>query len=370
VASIQATQEAGVQAGEESPLSVKQVMLEPVVVASIEDANDQGSGTQVEVASAPVSGGGGLGDLAEIIEAYNLVTEKLQVSHERLQGEVVRLRRELASADAQIQRQKRLAALGEMAAGIAHEIRNPLGAIQLYAEMVQDDLKPLKQEQAAGNVTKIIEGVRGLNAIVGDVLSFAKQAQTRPNWLEIDALWSRVVDASRAEIDVAGVEVVVEIGSGAPESAWVDGGLLTQALVNLVRNAVDAMSGSNSNEKVGRVEASRRLTLSSQAQGDGVLLSVADTGGGIGDADIDRIFNPFFTTRSTGTGLGLAIVHRIVDAHGGTVTAMNTHGDGGACGGEGGAVFRVFLPNPENTGGAGASESLEQVCNDSQKERD
>ena len=122
-----------------------------------------------------------------------------------------------------------------------------------------------------------------------------------------------------------------------PVELYADAELLHQALLNLVRNAVDAM---------GQVDR-RVLTLAAECDEQGVTIRVADTGPGIEPADIDRIFNPFFTTRNTGTGLGLAIVHRIVDAHGGAIVADNAA--------EGGAVFELHLPGE----GEGNKEVLE-----------
>ena len=271
-----------------------------------------------------------LTDLAEIIRAYNQVTEKLQDSHERLQSEVLRLRKELASTNAQLQRSKRLSALGEMAAGIAHEIRNPLAAIQLYVSMIIEDLQDAgpKAQVASENAQKVASAVRGLNAIVVDVLTFARETTPQPQPTPVGSLLDRVIEAHRPAIEAAGVRVerVVEDES---LCARVDAGLLHQALLNLVRNAVEAM-GSGGAEAV--------LTVSAAGDGEDVVLSVRDTGPGIAEADVDRIFNPFFTTRNTGTGLGLAIVHRIVDAHGGAITVRN-HPDG--CGG---ALFRLAIP--------------------------
>ncbi|CAN0503524.1 unnamed protein product, partial [Laminaria digitata] len=231
-------------------------------------------------------------DLAEVIQAYSAVAERLQSSHEALQNEVSRLHRELASKNAQLERGKRLAALGEMAAGIAHEIRNPLAAIQLYAEMVGDDLTPGKiteqgLEFAADNSRKIADAVRGLSAIVLDVLSFARQIEPNVRACKGPELLQRVVDAHRPAIEAAGVAVDLR-GDAAAINA--DPELLHQALLNLVRNAIDAMADRGGGTLILAVEAGR--------------IVVADTGPGLPDGVIDRIFNPFFTTRSTGTGLG------------------------------------------------------------------
>jgi len=270
-----------------------------------------------------------LDELAQIIAAYNDVTEKLQRSHDALHAEVLRLRRQLASADAQLQRGKRLAALGEMAAGIAHEVRNPLGAIQLYARMVCDDLALASPNTAAAaeNAAKIAAAVRGLNAVVTDVLHFAREIQPRLAPVDVQAMLRRAADAHRPAIDHARVEVAIVTRV---ETVHVDAELLHRALLNLIRNAVDAMVRHDPARP-------RKLTLEARAQDDALLLVVADTGPGIAAGDVDRLFNPFFTTRDTGTGLGLAIVHRILDAHGGAIAVHNHHG----------AVFTLTIPQPQ-----------------------
>ena len=281
----------------------------------------------------PAPTDGRLDELAELVRAYNQVTDKLRHSHEHLSAEVARLRRELASADAQLQRSKRLSALGEMAAGIAHEIRNPLAAIQLYAQMVVEDLEPLATEfaraepraaavpVALSNTKKIADAVRSLSAIVNDVLAFARQIEPEPRSVCVFDLLVRAVEAHRPELDAGVIDVEFDAD---PLDAELDGDLMQQALLNLVRNAAEAMEGRDD----------RRLTLGIDVDGDDVLIEVRDTGPGIAPGDVDRIFNPFFTTRRAGTGLGLPIVHRIVEAHGGTITVHNDDG----------AVFRVRLP--------------------------
>ncbi len=262
-----------------------------------------------------------LDDLASIIAAYNEVTEKLQHSHEALSREVVRLQRELASTNAQLQRSKRLAALGEMAAGIAHEIRNPLAAIQLYVDMLRQDLPA--NTGPADLAQRIAQGVRGMESIVTDVLSFAREINPRRRELNVVATLTRAADAHcRAAANPP--QLVIDAAEELTLSA--DADLLHQVLLNLVRNADEALAG----------QAGGVIRLSARRRDAFVELRVADNGSGIAEDDIDRIFNPFFTTRHTGTGLGLAIVHRIVDAHAGSITAHNDPA--------GGAVFTLTLP--------------------------
>ncbi|MEM1099296.1 MAG: ATP-binding protein [Planctomycetota bacterium] len=270
-------------------------------------------------------------DLREIIEAYHAVTERLQHSHETLQAEVLRLREELASADAQLQRSKRLAALGEMAAGIAHEVRNPLAAIGLYAEMIREDAIEIEGAQRlGGTAAKINDAVSGLSGVVHDVLNFARPLEPHAKPIPLDELLMRVVEAHRPVAEQRGIDI--GLGFVQADDAWLDPELMHRALLNLVRNAVDALV--NASPTGGKRV---RLSASLDRSTDGLTIRVADTGPGVDDEAIDRIFNPFFTTRSTGTGLGLAIVHRIVDAHAGSIAVHRDPATGGA-------VFTLTLP--------------------------
>ncbi|MHB1158247.1 MAG: sensor histidine kinase [Phycisphaerales bacterium] len=266
-------------------------------------------------------------ELVEIIRAYNQVTDRLRRSHELLHSEVERLQHELASANAALQRSKRLAALGEMAAGIAHEIRNPLASIQLYANMLEKDLADQpEQHDIAG---RIASAVRGLDGIVNDVLTFSREMKVRRVEGSAVEAMERAAEAVGPLIVQHGIRVRYE---GEDVLLYHDRDLLHQALVNLIRNACEAMPPppeASEPPEVSKPPAvfDRVLTLGVSHDDVSVTLTIRDSGPGIGEADIDRIFNPFFTTRATGTGLGLAIVHRIIDAHGGTIAVYN---DGGA----------------------------------------
>lgn len=293
----------------------------------------------------------GADDLAEIIRAYNQVTDKLQHSHEVLQAEVVRLRLELASADAQLQRSKRLSALGEMAAGIAHEVRNPLAAIQLYAAMIEQDLAAAgtKFSEPLRCVREIASAVRGLDGIVGDVLSFAREVKPKPVMLPVAEVFERVIASHRPAIQAAGVKVKHPGPDEECIYVYADPDMLHRALLNLVRNAVDAMA---------QTDGPRKLKLGAREDEDVLTISVSDTGPGVDHETVDRLFNPFFTTRATGTGLGLAIVHRIIDAHGGTV-AVTDNTDAGR-----GAAFQLCLPVCQPTPADPSDETVYAGAND------
>jgi signal transduction histidine kinase len=274
-----------------------------------------------------------MADLSQVIDAYNRVTENLQRSHDTLTAEVQRLQEQLASANAALERSRRLAALGEMAAGIAHEVRNPLASIHLYARMLDQDLADRAPQRDIAR--KIADAVRGLDAIVNDVLTYARPMNLRPHLAVVEPLLKRAVEAVRPMIDAAEVTVNFAIDD---EDMIVtcDGELAHQALVNLIRNAAQAME---------QVAGDRTLTVAAHREGAATVLSIADTGPGIDEQAIDRIFNPFFTTRATGTGLGLAIVHRLVDAHGGTIAVHTPASESSS--GKRGAVFTLTFPDHE-----------------------
>jgi signal transduction histidine kinase len=280
-------------------------------------------------------------DLAELLGGFNAVTAKLEATHAQLRGEVRRLSDELRAANEALERSRRLASLGEMAAGIAHEIRNPLGSIRLYVRLLDEDLADRPEQRAT--VGKIAGAVGRLNEVVGDVLTFARELRLRPEGVGAGDLLD---EAAGCCAERSGVAVVVEAASRAVELEC-DATLVHQALVNVVRNAIEA---AGEDGRAGRVDlAARRATV-----GDGddaeafVVLSVRDDGPGIPAEVRERIFNPFFTTRAAGTGLGLAIVARIVDAHGGRVVVTNNAEAqaSGTCGGQDarGATVELWLP--------------------------
>lgn len=323
----------------------------PIDRALVGSVNDSANNADNSAAPA-VEPDARLDDLAQIIQAYTQVTDKLEKSHSLLGSEVERLQKELASTDAQLQRSRRLAALGEMAAGIAHEVRNPLAAIQLYAGMLEEDLVSLEDsavdetarltlQGASSTARKIASAVRGLDAIVNDVLVFSREMTPRPMRVSVPVVLGRAVESIWPVLDQAGIRLVQPDADERPELndlfLLVDPELLQQAMLNLLRNAADAMMAKREHQH--GPDGVGVLTLDARRDGTHAILIIKDTGPGINEESIDRIFNPFFTTRDTGTGLGLAIVHRIADAHGGAVAVHNDNG----------AVFELSMPAAPET---------------------
>lgn len=259
-------------------------------------------------------------DLAELIGAFNDVTSRLAATHEQLQQEVVRLRQELGEANAALERSRRLAALGEMAAGIAHEVRNPLGGIRLYARLLEQDLA--ERPEQVEIVRKLSGAARGIDQIVTDMLSLARDVKLRPCALPAVEIIQQAIAACQHDGVPARdrVKLVVDDDSRG-RRLMADQGLAVQALTNVIRNAFEAMA-----ERPGDA----RLLVRAVCGPDHVAIGVRDSGPGVSDEVIARMFNPFFTTRATGTGLGLAIVHRIMDAHAGRITVRNNTPEPGA----------------------------------------
>ncbi len=262
-------------------------------------------------------------ELGAIIAAYNDVTERLKDSHDRLQREVRRLSLELADKNRELARRERLVALGEMAAGLAHEIRNPLGGIQLFAGLLTRDLadRPKQCELAR----KISQGVQTLEKLVTDILAFAGQAEPRFREVDLPRLLNETLDLAAATFDRIGATVATSCDPAADLRLEADPCQLQQALLNLLQNGAEAAGAG------GRVE----LRVTGEPDGF-VRITISDDGDGVPAELLDRIFNPFFTTKDRGTGLGLAIVHRIAEAHGGNIRVANRE--------EGGAVFSLTLP--------------------------
>ena len=228
---------------------------------------------------------------------------------------------ELRRLELDARRNERLAALGQLAAGLAHELRNPLasmsGAVQMLAGQGTADADQRRLgEIVAGESER-------LNRLVTDFLAFARPTSSRPAPLDLSELVGETLDVVAHG---PGREALVIERHLEPVPLVGDGNQLRQVVWNLVVNAVEAMASEG------------KLTVSVARTGEWAVLTLDDSGPGIGADALSKLFDPFFTTKAAGTGLGLATVHALVDAHRGTVAAENLEG--------GGARFTVKLPAP------------------------
>jgi signal transduction histidine kinase len=252
--------------------------------------------------------------------AVGVENAELYADSARLYEDLRRSYAELARAQRQLIQQERLAALGELSAVVAHEVRNPLGVIFNSLGSLRRLLKPTGD--ACMLLDIVGEEADRLNRIVGDLLDFARPStpEFRPEPL------SRVVDDALAAAlaqNPSGVRLVREADDELP-LVPLDARLVRQAILNVAVNAVQAMPRGG------------RLRVRVRRDGDAALLELQDSGAGISEEVRHRMFEPFFTTKASGTGLGLAVVKRIVDGHGGEITVTSPPG--------GGTVFTVRFP--------------------------
>ncbi len=266
-------------------------------------------------------------DLGHVLREYMAVAGRLQRTHEALQGEVLRLRQELASKDRELELRRRLAALGELAAGVAHEVRNPLGAIQLYSGLLRRECDEHQLPGAAQLLEKIDAGIHAIDAVVQDTLALAPRDRRLGACALADVIL-RAHDASQKVLLARQVQLDVR-GASADHYVQADENGLQRVLVNLIVNAAEVSP------------AGAAVTVEVDAGTAGELtLAVRDQGPGLPDEIRDRIFDPFFTTKPHGTGLGLTIAHRLIEAYGGRLAARNRP--------EGGAEFSIALLRVES----------------------
>jgi len=235
--------------------------------------------------------------------------------------------RELETTQQAAHRNEKLAAVGRLAAGVAHEVRNPLGVIRASASMVQESFEPGSEPHRACDF--ICEEIDRLNGLIGALLSFARPTEPRLERVDLQRILEHALRVSTGELERRHIEAVQAANARIPE-VLADPDLLVQLLLGLVTNAAEALG------EHGRIE----LRISSEH--DSVSVEVADSGPGVPAGDAERVFEPFFTTKATGTGLGLAMAARIAQTHGGRVDVLQRRGAGP--GGEG-ACFRVELPS-------------------------
>ena len=238
------------------------------------------------------------------------------------------LRTKLVHSQNLLERQEKLATLGTLAAGIAHEVRNPLTSLKARLYTLE---KHLQVVPAARKDTDIISAeISRLERIVQDVLSFARPSDPKLETLAADTLLREVQGLMSPNLESRGVQLVVE--SNPELLIRADSGHLKQVLINLVRNGAEAIDGA------GTVTLRARAARAPIGEGetDAVLLEVSDTGKGIPPEAEKRLFDPFFSTKETGTGLGLPIAARIVERHGGMLQYQTWPGHG--------TTFGVVLP--------------------------
>jgi two-component system sensor histidine kinase HydH len=233
--------------------------------------------------------------------------------------EVRTLRREVA-------RSQRLASVGRLAAGVAHEIRNPLSSIKGFATYFKERYPDRQDDQQTADI--MIQEVDRLNRVVGQLLEFAKPVPVKPKPVSLQALLDDSIKLITDQAAEKGISIKTQNNTQVDE-VRIDPDRISQVLLNLYLNAIDSM------ESGGKLN----VEISWDGQRRNVVIQVSDTGRGISRENLSKIFEPYFTTKSTGTGLGLAIAHNIIDAMGGKITVESDR--------QVGTTFTVALPNSE-----------------------
>ena len=291
---------------------------------------------------------------AMVVNRYVVESRRLTQQYQQTAETLAETNRRLKEAQDEARRSERLAALGQLSAGLAHEIRNPLGVIKGSAEMLTQKLansNPLATELAGYISTE----TNRLSALVTRFLDFARPLHADLTPVDIAPVLDRALN------DVAqfwkGPPVKVEkVYDANLPPVQLDEGLSEQAFLNLIQNAYDAMAAEGGGTLRVSVARSRRDARDARNV-DGVEVRIADSGPGIPLELREQIFNPFVTTKKSGVGLGLSIVSKIIDGHHGSIR-IESPATNAAAGQKRGACFVVFLPAATRTVNATQNEHL------------
>ncbi|MCP4645110.1 MAG: PAS domain S-box protein [bacterium] len=225
---------------------------------------------------------------------------------------------EVESLRERIRQQDRLAAVGQMAATVAHEIRNPLGGIRGFAALLARDLPA--EDPRRRLVDKIELGTKDLERVVSELLEYTRPMELRLRMTRCGDL----VDAALGYVDLRGRSVAIRNTVEPEVQLMVDPDRMRQVILNILLNAVQS------------IEDAGEVRVTSERHDDAVAVAVADTGSGMTSSQIEEVFSPFYTTKEKGTGLGLAVAAKIVEGHGGRLEVESELGKG--------SVFRILLP--------------------------
>jgi signal transduction histidine kinase len=276
-----------------------------------------------------------------VVNRFSVEIRRQTKRYQELAETLAETNRLLEQAQAEARRSERLAALGQLSAGLAHEIRNPLGVIKGSAEMLTQklgDSNPLGAELAGYISTE----TNRLSALVTRFLDFARPLHADLSPSDITAVLDRALNDVAQLWKGPPVRVEKEYQSNLPQ-VEIDEALCEQAFINIIQNAYDAMSSQNGGAL--RVQVSRaKLSTRERRDVNGVEVRIADSGPGIPSDLREQIFNPFVTTKKTGVGLGLSIVSKIVDGHQGSVRIEDADIVSGVGQKGSGTCFLLFFP--------------------------
>jgi signal transduction histidine kinase len=239
-------------------------------------------------------------------------------------AKLAKVNRELQDSFEQIKRADRLSAIGQLSASLAHEIRNPLASIDGAANLIESPQTP--EEMRKGSLAIIHKEIQRLNRLLTSLLDFARPRKPEFQPIDPNRLIDAIINLAGHSAEQKGIALRKDVSASAP-SIECDPEQMKQVILNLAINAIQAMTGPG------------EVLLAARALDSSVLISVSDQGPGVDEENLDKIFNPFFTTKEAGTGLGLSVVHQIVTQHGGVVNAERNPG--------GGMTFVLVIPQQQ-----------------------
>jgi two-component system sensor histidine kinase HydH len=225
---------------------------------------------------------------------------------------------DLKKLEKEVQRHDRLVALGKMAAGVAHEVRNPLSSIKGFATLLGKKFQPGSDEKEAADL--LVHEAERLNRSITELLNYARPTPLKRALVDLNEILRNSVRLASADAEAVDANILLELDEQM-DRVFVDPDRLNQVLLNLYLNGLQAMEG---------ITSSRKLTVASGRSPDNksVVITVTDTGCGIAEEMLDRVLDPYFTTKPAGTGLGLAMAYKIIDEHGGSIRFDSRVGEG------------------------------------------
>ena len=268
-------------------------------------------------------------EIGRLAEAFNAMLAELEASREREATDAARR----AAVQTELARVARVTTMGEMAASIAHEINQPLAAITNNASASLRWLgqEPPNVKRARSVLERVVSDAGRASEVISSIRGMLEKGSQERVQLDVNDLIREVLTFLRADLKHHGITVRAELAEDLPHISGVRI-QLQQVLLNVIANAVESMASVEHRARV--------LTVRSQKIGDcDIAVTVEDTGTGIDQTDLERVFEPFFSTKPEGMGMGLSICRSIIEAHGGRITASPTHG--------GGSVFQLSLPRDQ-----------------------
>jgi two-component system NtrC family sensor kinase len=282
-------------------------------------------------------------ELGQLAQSFNRMTDALRTSKleledwgHTLEEKINEATRELHLAQAEAARSEKLASVGLLAAGIAHELNNPLTGVLTFSHLVRKQLPDGSPE--AEDLDLVIRETKRCAAIIRRLLDFAREKTPEKRFINLNYLVEETVQIVRKPMDSSDIELVMDL-SWTISEVWADEDQIKQVLMNLLVNAKHAVAGHGTIVvRSGAVDRYRFGDPEQPVEGPAVRVSVTDDGCGISEENLQRIFDPFFTTKGVGkgTGLGLAVSHGIIESHGGAIEVESREGQG--------TEFRIYLP--------------------------